>query len=158
MNAKVENKSRRLTAEEQRTWRAYHLASTRLQEAIDRDLQRHSKIPHAYYLIMAMLLEAPKHRMRMTELAESLLISQSRLSHATDRLQGLGWVRRDADPSDRRANVVCLTDAGVRALAEAGPGHIATLVENLFSRLTEEQVRQLHDISIAMFGALGQEP
>jgi DNA-binding MarR family transcriptional regulator len=157
MKVERENEFRWLTTEEQRTWRAFHLASGRLQQAIDRDLQRHSKMPHAYYMILAMLSEAPQHGMRMTELADALMISMSRLSHATDRLQELGWVRRDADPSDRRVSVACLTDDGIGALSEAAPGHVTTVVENVFSRLTEEQVRQLHEISLAMLGALAPE-
>ena len=76
-----------LTDGEQRAWRAYLAASGRLQQTLDADLQREAGMPHAYYMILAMLSETPSRGARMTELAESLMISASRLSHAVKRLR-----------------------------------------------------------------------
>jgi DNA-binding MarR family transcriptional regulator len=146
-----------LTDDEQRAWRAYLVASTRLQEELDRQLQRDSGMPHAYYMILAMLSESPEGGVRMTELADVLKISSSRLSHAVTKLEGLGWLRRDADPKDKRVSYACLTDDGRGALVEAAPGHVTTVVENLFDRLSAEQITQLYEISAAMLEVLAPE-
>jgi DNA-binding MarR family transcriptional regulator len=143
-----------LTDEEQRAWRVYLVASNGLQEVLDRDLQRQAGMPHTYYMILAMLSESPERGLRMTELAQVLKSSVSRLSHAVRKLEESGWVRRDADPEDRRVTYACLTDEGLRALDAAAPSHVTTVVENLFDRLTDEQVQQLHDISLAILGAV----
>ncbi len=146
-----------LSDDEQRAWRAYLVASSRLHEALDRQLQRDADMPHAYYQILAMLSEAPDESLRMSDLADVLQISSSRLSHAVSRLEGLGWVRRDPDPDDRRVSHACLTDAGRAALTAAAPGHVATVAELLFDRISEDQVRQLFEISSAMLEVLAPD-
>lgn len=135
---------------EQRAWRSYLAASGRLQQRLDQELQRDAGMPHAYYMILAMLSEAPGTGMRMSELAELLSSSQSRLSHAIRKLVELGWIRKDPDPEDGRASFACLTDEGMHMLVEAAPGHVSTVVDAVFSRLSAEQVEQLHTISLAM--------
>jgi DNA-binding MarR family transcriptional regulator len=146
-----------LSEDEQRAWRAYLVASTRLQEELDRQLQRDAGMPHAYYMILAMLSESPEGGVRMTELADVLKISSSRLSHAVSKLEGLGWLRRDADPEDKRVSYACLTDPGRGALVAAAPGHVTTVIDNLFDRLSAEQVAQLYEISAAMLEVLAPD-
>ena len=144
-----------LNNDEQRAWRAYLAATARLQQRLDRDLQQKSGMPHAYYMILAMLSEAPERGMRMTDLAELLSSSPSRLSHAIRKLVDLGWIRKDADPADGRVTWACLTDDGMRVVVDAAPDHVTTVVDALFDRLTPEQVEQLTEISTAM---LSDEP
>lgn len=142
---------------EQKAWRAYLVATSRLQEVIDRDLQAQSGMPHTYYMILAMLSEAPENGVRMTELARVLRSSVSRLSHAVRKLEEAGLIRRDADPDDGRVTYACLTEEGWRVLKEAAPGHVTTVVDNVFDRLSEEQVGQLYEISAAIIGAVAPE-
>ena len=141
-----------LNDREQAAWRAYLAASWRLQQKLDRELQRQSRMPHAYYQILAMLSESPEGGIRMSELAELVSMSPSRLSHAIRKLQELGLIRKDADPDDGRASYACLTTAGRDAIVSAAPGHVDTVVASVFDRLTPEQVEQLHEISLAMLG------
>jgi DNA-binding MarR family transcriptional regulator len=136
-----------LSEEEQHVWRAY-IASTQLvSDALDRQLQRDAGMPHAYYFLLVALSETPDRRMRMTELAEKLKITRSRLSHAISRLERNGWVRREDCPSDRRGQLACLTDAGFKALDDAAPGHVEQVRAAVFDRLTPEQVKHLGEIS-----------
>lgn len=135
-----------LTDEEQTAWRAYVAVRALLDSALDRQLQRDSGMPQAYYLILAMLSEVPGRTLRMSDLAEITQSSQSRLSHAVARLEGNGWVRRIPCPDDRRSTLAQLTDAGHDVLAEAAPGHVAAVRGHLFDRLTGEQVAQLTTI------------
>lgn len=146
-----------LNDREQRAWRAYLVASNRLQEVLDRDLQRQSGMPHAYYMILAMLSEAPQRQVKMTELAHVLKSSVSRLSHAVRKLEETGWLKREADPTDGRVSYVRLTDEGLRVLVEAAPGHVRTVVDNVFDRLSPEQVEQLYQISAAILRAVSPE-
>ena len=139
-----------LNEDEQRAGRAYLAATARLQQRLDRDLQQKSGMPHAYYMILAMLSEAPERGMRMTDLADLLSSSPSRLSHAIRKLVELGWIRKDSDPADGRVTWACLTEEGMRVVVDAAPDHVTTVVDALFDRLTPEQVEQLRDISTAM--------
>jgi DNA-binding MarR family transcriptional regulator len=143
-----------LDDEEQRTWRTFLAASQLLNSALDAQLQRDAGMPHTYYIVLAMLSEAPGRTLRMNELAAIANSSQSRLSHAVARLEERGWVRREPCPSDKRGHLAVLTDAGYEVLVATAPGHVEAVRENLFDQLTPEQVRQLREICEAMLRKL----
>ena len=142
--------TRWLTAEEQRTWRAYLASSRLLLDQLDRELQRQAGMPHAYYELLVRLSEATDRRLRMSDLARSAGSSRSRLSHAVARLEEAGWVERETDPLDRRGAWAVLTDAGFAALVAAAPGHVEGVRRHLFDQLDPTQVDQLRAISTAL--------
>lgn len=143
---------------EQQTWRAFVAVTRLLDHDLDRQLQRDSGMPHAYYVILAMLSEAPDRTLTMSALACATHSSPSRLSHAVRRLEDQGYVVRRAHPTDRRATLACLTETGYTALTTAAPGHVAEVRRVLFDALTPEQVRQLGEISRAILAGLGKGP
>jgi DNA-binding MarR family transcriptional regulator len=149
-----EGATRWLEPAEMRAWLSYVAGSTLLEAALDRQLQRDSGMPHAYYQILAMLSEVPDRTLRMSDLAAATRSSQSRLSHAVSRLEANGWVCRRQCAHDRRGTLATLTDEGMAVLAEAAPGHVRAVREHIFDRLTAEQVRQLTDIWQAVLGGL----
>ncbi|MFJ2058016.1 MarR family winged helix-turn-helix transcriptional regulator [Streptomyces sp. NPDC087908] len=145
-----------LTDEEQHVWRAYLHATTLLEDHLDRQLQRDAGMPHIYYGLLVQLSQAPRRRLRMTELAKSAKITRSRLSHAIARLEKSGWVRRENCPSDKRGQFARLTDEGMEVLRQNAPGHVAAVRQALFDRLSADQVEQLGAIMRVM--AEGLEP
>ncbi|WP_308282539.1 MarR family winged helix-turn-helix transcriptional regulator [Pseudonocardia nigra] len=151
------NDERWLEPDELDAWLSYVAASALLEAALDRQLQRASGMPHAYYQILAMLSEVPGRTLRMSDLAAITQSSQSRLSHAVARLERNGWVRRTPCPNDRRSTLTRLTDDGFAALAAAAPGHVRAVREHLFDRLTPEQVGQLRDICRAVVSGLSPD-
>lgn len=146
--------TRWLTDQEQVAWRAYNWSTQLVFEALDRQLQRDAGIPHAHYIILAMLSEVPDRSMTMSELARVLRYSPSRLSHAVARLEEGGWVRRAGHPDDRRTTLAHLTPEGMRFLEATAPGHVAEVQRILFDGLTPEQVAVLHDISMGLLERL----
>jgi DNA-binding MarR family transcriptional regulator len=150
--------ARWLTPDELDAWMSYVATSTLLEAALDRQLQRDSGMPHAYYLILAMLSDVPGRTLRMSDLAAVTQSSQSRLSHAVSRLEHNGWVTRMPCPADRRSTLAHLTDAGFAALAAAAPGHVQTVREYLFDRLSCEQVQQLRTILKTVLAGLVDGP
>lgn len=135
---------------EQQTWRAFIFAQRMLFEQLDRELQRDAGMPHAYYILLAVLSEQPERRLRMSELAEILGSSRSRISHAVARLEEWGWIERVSDPSDGRGQVAQLTPKGLATVEAAAPGHVEGVRTHLFDQLTPTQVRQLRRISEAI--------
>lgn len=131
-----------LTEDEQRSWQAYVQASMLLEDHLDRQLQRDAGMPHVYYGLLVKLSWAPRHRMRMTELAEAAKITRSRLSHAVARMEKDGWVRREDCPDDKRGQNAVLTDKGLKVLQDTAPGHVTAVRTAVFDRLTPEQVAQ----------------
>ena len=142
--------TRWLSEEEQRVWRAFLTAIRLLTDELDRELQRDANMPHTYYEILVALSEAPSRTLRMNQLADVCQSSRSRLSHAVARLEEAGWVRREACPTDKRGALAVMTDQGFAAIEAAAPGHVEAVRRNVFDVLTDEQVRQLGEISAAI--------
>jgi len=128
--------------------------SGQLNERIERDLQQAAGMPHAYYLILAMLSESPSRSLRMNQLAEAVRSSQSRVSHAVARLEESGWVRRIPAPGDRRGQVAELTDAGHDRLLELAPGHAEVVRSTMFDPLTPQQLDNFRDICSTILKAM----
>lgn len=129
-----------LSEAQQRAWRTYLAMTAALDARIERDLQQAAGMPHAYYLILAMLSEAPGRSLRMNQLADIVLASQSRLSHAVARLEDQGWVRREQAAGDRRGQVASLTEAGYTRLVQVAPSHAETVRSTMFDALTDKQL------------------
>lgn len=146
--------TRWLTSDEQRAWRAYLEATYLLFDALDRQLQQDSGMPHGYYEILVRLSESPERSMRMSRLADLTRSSRSRLSHAVARLEERGWVERVDCATDRRGQLAHLTEAGFAALTDAAPGHVETVHTHFVDPLTPEQLRQLEEIGNAMIASL----
>jgi DNA-binding MarR family transcriptional regulator len=121
-----------------------------VQETLDRQLQQDAAMPHTYYLILAMLSEAPQRTLRMSDLAAVAGTSQSRLSHAAARLEEAGWIERRRCPTDKRGFLATLTDDGFAVLEATAPGHVEAVRSTIFDPLTPDQVDQLKAIADAV--------
>ncbi|MBB5981083.1 DNA-binding MarR family transcriptional regulator [Kribbella solani] len=135
-----------LDQREQQAWRAYIAAQRVVSSRIEQQLQRDAGIPHTYYEILVRLSDAPGNRLRMSELAVATLGSRSRLSHAVNRLEQHGWVKREGIESDRRGQVAILTELGRQKLVDTAPGHVEEVRQSIFDALTAEQVEHLYDV------------
>jgi DNA-binding MarR family transcriptional regulator len=150
-------RTRWLTADQQRTWRSLVIATQRLQEGLDRQLQRDAGMPHAYYGLLVALSESTDGTARMSETAALMGYSPSRLSHAVSKMEEYGWVRRTPCPDDRRSTFVVITRAGRDALAAAAPGHVDFVRRFVFEPLTVDEQHQLRDACQRILTALGDE-
>jgi DNA-binding MarR family transcriptional regulator len=104
-----------------------------LVPVLDRRLQRSVGLPLAWYDVLLELHAAPDRRLRMGELAESVVLSRTRVSRLVDELAQAGLVTRTSDPTDRRSAYAELTPLGAERLREAAPLYLAG-IEELFSR------------------------
>lgn len=149
--------TRWLDEDEQATWRAFLWTTRLLNDALESQLQRDSKMPHTYYMILAMLSESPGRTLTMSELAQIVRSSPSRLSHAVNRLEENGWVTRTKHPTDRRTTLAELTDKGFEILKTAAPGHVEAVRQHLFDPLTREQITQLRETLFTLLESLDTE-
>ncbi|MEV0644469.1 MarR family transcriptional regulator [Phytomonospora sp. NPDC050363] len=142
---------------EQELWRAYLWSSRLLFEELDRQLQRDAGIPHAYYMILSALSEAPGRELTMTELAGTVRGSASRLSHAVSRLEESGWVCRERRAGDRRTTMARLTEEGLAVVVAAAPGHVETVRRLLFDALEAGEVDRLRSVFRGVLRGLDPE-
>jgi DNA-binding MarR family transcriptional regulator len=126
-----------LDKDEQEAWREYLRASRMLEAALDHDLQVHG-LQLSEYEIISVLSEEPSHRLRMSEIAELVVQSRSRLTHTAGRLEKRGWVRREACVGDRRGVELLLTEAGQAEIARMAPTHVRSVRSNLVDHVSRE--------------------
>lgn len=134
--------ARWLDDEEQQVWRSYLAVSRKLPDAIARET-RTPGLSGGYYIMLAMLSEAPGRQLRMSELAELVSSSPSRVSHAVDRLAERGWVRRERSETDRRGSLAVLTEEGMDVVHRSAPQHVNAVRENMFDLISAEELRTM---------------
>lgn len=136
-----------LDKEEKQTWLAMIGMLVSLPAALDSQLQRDAGISHFEYQVLAGLSMTTERTLRMSDLAEFVEASLSRLSHTAKRLEGKGWLTRTPDPADGRFTLAVLTDAGWDKVVAAAPGHVAEVRRLVIDPLTRTQAKQLREIS-----------
>jgi DNA-binding MarR family transcriptional regulator len=94
-------------------------------------------------------------RPRMADLAQALEVVPRSITSMVDTLESAGFVARQNDPTDRRATIVVLTDAGKDVLSRVGRMR-AEAAEQLFAKLGEAEQRELRRI-LEVLDA-GEEP
>lgn len=115
-----------LTEDEQRIWRTYLMAGAELLERLDTAL-RPFDVSLNEYSILVCLSESPDRRLRMSELADAVHQSRSRLTHTITRMEADGRVMRTSCGADRRGVWALLTDVGSALLEKAAPTHVASV-------------------------------
>lgn len=144
-----------LDAQQQRVWRSYLLGSARLSECLDADL-RGFGLDLAEYEILVTLSEAPERRLRMSELAEAVHQSRSRLTHTITRMEHASLVERTSCPTDRRGVWAHLTAAGVALLEEAAPRHVEAVRRYFVEAISEEDYAAVGRAFAAVVRATGR--
>jgi DNA-binding MarR family transcriptional regulator len=135
-----------LDPEEERIWRAYIEASGRVGHELGQALKRDADMTHDDYEVLVLLSEAVDHRMRMTELSERLVHSQSRLTQRIDRLVKRAWVAREQCPEDGRGVNAVITPKGMTQIESAAPGHVRDVRKFLIDLIEPEERQVVADV------------
>ncbi len=139
--------SRWLEPDEDRAWRNYRRMFTLLEARLAQELIDGTGLSMADYSVLTNLVEAENRRWRVTELADHMRWSQSRLSHQVRRMEERGLLKREPAADDGRGSFVVITKPGVRAIAAAAPKHFEGVRVHLIDLLSPEQVRSLAEIA-----------
>jgi len=92
-----------------------------------------------YYLLL-LLAEARRHRLRMSELADRMVFSRSRITYRVSSTTKRGLAVREPDPDDGRGSRAVLTAAGLETLRRATPGHAASVRKPFFGRINDDEL------------------
>ena len=143
----------RLSEQQLTAWRRFLQAHAVLIRRLEADLLAEHQLPLASYDVLVQLVEAPEQRLRMTELAQRVLISRSGLTRLVDRLEREGLVRREACDDDARGLFAVLTEQGYDRLRTASSTHLRGVQSYAIDRLSDAQVAALAEICAAMLGS-----
>jgi DNA-binding MarR family transcriptional regulator len=132
-----------LTGVELGAWRGMLRVHAALVRELDAELDAAHALPLSSYDVLIYLQAAPGKRLRMAELADSVLLSRSGVTRLVDRLEREGLIVRDTCTSDGRGCFAVLTEAGEQMLARARPTHLAGVRERFLQHFTEDELLQL---------------
>src|SRR3954451_12950927 len=102
------------TGHELAAWRGMLEVHARVTRQLDAQMRSEHGLSVSAYEVLMFLADAPDHRLRMSEIADRVLLSRSGLTRLVDRLVVLGYVTRCAAEGDGRGAFAELTDAGVQ--------------------------------------------
>lgn len=137
---------RLLTESQMRAWRAFLGASTLVSARLNHELDEAAAISMYEYEILVRLFESEAGRVRMSQLADQVSYSRSRLTHTVGRLERAGYVLRSSCPNDRRGVYAHLTKAGYEFLAQTAPIHLDGVRRHLINRFTPSELATLTEL------------
>jgi DNA-binding MarR family transcriptional regulator len=132
-----------LDEEELAAWRGMLRAHAELVRELDAELAREHDMPLSSYEVLLFLNDSAEGRMRMSELADSVLLSRSGLTRLVDRLERQGLLRRERCESDARGFFAEITPEGRRAFAVARKTHLDGVRRLFLSRFSRGELRTL---------------
>jgi DNA-binding MarR family transcriptional regulator len=130
------------------------MAHARLMRELDSDLMSAHGLSASSYEVLLFLHDRPGGSLRMSELAEGVLLSRSGMTRLVDRLERAGLVRREQCAGDARGLNAVITEAGQKAFAEARKTHLAGVRRLYLEHFDDAELEALGDY----FGRLGLGP
>jgi DNA-binding MarR family transcriptional regulator len=124
-------------------WSTFLRAHAKVVRALESELQAEQELALTDYDVLIQLSAADDRRLRMSDLADRLLLSRSGATRLVDRLVADGLVERVVCDSDRRGQWASLTDAGHRRLREASPTHLRGIAEHFLDRFDADELAEL---------------
>ena len=134
-----------LSALELATWTGLLRAHSTLTRRLDRELEAECGLSLAQYDVLVTIAHAPNRHLRMTELADAVVLSRSGLTRLVDRLESLDLVARQSCPTDARVTHATLTKEGLTALRNATPVHLRGVRQHVTGRLSAAEQRSVAD-------------
>jgi DNA-binding MarR family transcriptional regulator len=124
-------------------WRGFLRTHATLVHELDEELTARHGLPLSSYDVLVQLDAAPDGMLRMSHLADAVLLSRSGLSRLVTRLEKQGLLERLECENDARGAFAAITDAGREKLAEARATHRAGVRERFLGKLGERELRQV---------------
>lgn len=115
-------------------WCALSLLHGRIEAHIERALQAGHDLSVREYSLLDVLSrqhDGEGGHLRMHQVADSVVLSQSATTRLVSRLEDRGLLSRYLCPTDRRGIYTNVSEAGLKLLAEARPTNDAALREAL---------------------------
>lgn len=124
-------------------WRSFLRAHAHITRVLETELLAAQRLSLASYDVLVQLSEAPGRRLRMTELADAVLLSRSGVTRLVDRLERGGLVARARVDSDGRGVEAVLTQLGFDRLRAATGTHLSGVARHFVGRLEADELAGL---------------
>ena len=125
------------------TWRSFLVAHAQIRRQLERELQAEQSLGLGEYEVLLLLARADDRQLRMSELADRLVLSRSGVTRLVDRLEANALVERASCDTDRRGSWATLTKAGHDRLRRAAPTHLRGVGEHFLDRIPPDELDAL---------------
>ncbi len=123
---------------------------------LEHHLQIEHGVPLSWFDVLAQLSLAGG-QLRMTELAQAVLLTTSGLTRLLDRMERAGLILRQPCEDDRRGQWAILTEEGQQTLARTTPGHLRQVARHFLAHLDQDDIGALSRILSKVLAAEDQK-
>ncbi len=124
-------------------WGAVLQVHAALVPRIDRAVRLATGMPLGWYDVLLELQAAGGGRLTMSELAQQVVLSRTRVSRVVDELAAEGLVRREPHPSDARSAYAAITTDGRARFRQAAPVYRESIKREFADGLTDHDLATL---------------
>ena len=120
-------------------WRSFLLTHSTVVKYLERRMEQQHGLALSWWDVLLQLADGPDGRLRMGELAESVLLTRSGITRLVDRMIVAGLVDREPYPGDRRGYYAVITQKGRDTIERVGPDHSRDAWKVFLGHITEEE-------------------
>src|SRR5213592_4835207 len=123
-------------------WTTFLQAHASVIRRLESELESKTGMSIADYDVLVTLARGGR-TLRMSDLAERVVLSRSGMTRRVDPLEAAGLVERRDCATDRRGAFAHLTEAGLERLQQVGPVHLRGIERHFSSRLAPAELERL---------------
>jgi DNA-binding MarR family transcriptional regulator len=135
-----------LDAEQLGAYLALKEVSSLLEHAVEQQLRVDGGLSGPQFQILVRLNSAPESRLRMTDVADSIVYSRSGMTYQAAQLEKAGLITRTPAEQDERSIIVTLTPEGREVLSKVMPGHVEVVRSLLLTSLSRKDIATITEI------------
>lgn len=124
-------------------WVTFLEVHAQVVRCLEQEMQAEQGLSLVWFDVLAQL-DSHSGRLRMYDLADSVLLSRSNITRLVDRMAAAGLVEREQCPEDRRGLYAVITKQGREVLGRAWPGHRRGIFQHFVRHLAPEDVKALY--------------
>jgi DNA-binding MarR family transcriptional regulator len=138
-------------------WKLFLTAHTRLVDRVEQDFRQAELPPFEWYDVLIALKQAPDQQLRLSELAEQLLVNRTNVTRLADRLENAGLIQRKVCKDDRRGAFAVLTKAGLEMQQKMWTVYSQSIAQYFGRHLTQKDTVAFTKALNSMLTALDEE-
>ena len=127
-------------------WRRFLRAHCAISRVLDQELRAQHGLTINDYDVLVQLRDSERQKLRMSDLAESVVLTRSGITRLVDGLVREGLVERVSCCSDARVAYAKITQEGLDRMAAARVTHINGIQRVFSSHFSEEDVVKLGEL------------
>lgn len=126
-----------------RVWFNLMRAHRNLHPQIEKTLKQHGFDSPVWHEILIEIEISGKVGLRTSELQQKLNVTQYNLSRHLTRIAAKDLITRAPDPTDRRNQILFITEKGQRLNAQIWPAYHQAIQDTIAERFTKDEAYQL---------------